>query len=74
MVWKRIAERQRKVLLSARLLGAVGKIQRESGVTHLVVRQLRDYSSLLGGPVTLSRISIDRYNPGSGEMPAPEPG
>jgi error-prone DNA polymerase len=55
VVWKRVAERQRKVLLSSRLLGVVGEIQRESGVTHLVVRQLRDYSDLIGGLVTRSR-------------------
>jgi error-prone DNA polymerase len=55
VVWKRVAERQRKALLGARLLGAVGEVQRESGVTHLVVSRLQDYSSLLGGLVILSR-------------------
>jgi error-prone DNA polymerase len=55
VVWKRVAERQRKVLLGARLLGAVGEVQRESGVTHLVVAELRDYSSLLGGLLVRSR-------------------
>ncbi|MEA3274418.1 MAG: error-prone DNA polymerase [Pseudomonadota bacterium] len=55
VVWKRVADRQRKALLGAGLLGVVGEIQRESGVTHLVVRQLRDYSALLGGLVTRSR-------------------
>jgi error-prone DNA polymerase len=55
VVWKRVAERQRKVLLGARLLGVMGEIQRESGVTHLVARRLRDYSDLLGGLVFRSR-------------------
>lgn len=55
VVWKQVAEKQRKALLSSRLLGAVGEIQRESGVTHLVVRQLRDYSSLVGSLVTRVR-------------------
>ena len=55
VVWKRIAERQRSALLGARLLGAVAQVQREAGVTHLVVRQLMDYSELLGGLVTRSR-------------------
>jgi len=55
VVWKRVAERQRKVLLGARLLGVVGEIQRESGVTHLVAGRLRDYSALLGDLVTHSR-------------------
>jgi error-prone DNA polymerase len=55
VVWKQVAERQRKTLLTSRLLGVVGEIQRESGVTHLVARQLRDYSDLIGSLVTRSR-------------------
>ena len=55
VVWKRVAERQRKALLASRLLGVVGEIQRESGVTHLVARQLRDYSNLVGSLVARSR-------------------
>jgi len=55
VVWKRVADRQRKVLIGARLLGVVGEIQRESGVTHLVASRLRDYSELLGGLVSRSR-------------------
>jgi error-prone DNA polymerase len=55
VVWKRIAQRQRKALLASRLLGVEGEIQREGGVTHLVVRRLRDYSDLIGGLVTRSR-------------------
>jgi len=55
VVWKRVAERQRMALLASRLLGVIGEIQRESGVTHLIARQLRDYSDLMGGLVTRSR-------------------
>ena len=55
VVWKRVAQRQRKALLVSRLLGVVGEIQRESGVTYLVARQLRDYSDLIGALVTRSR-------------------
>jgi error-prone DNA polymerase len=55
VVWRQVAERQRAVLLGARLLGVEGEIQREAGVTHLVARRLRDYSALLGGLVTRSR-------------------
>jgi error-prone DNA polymerase len=55
VVWKRVAQRQRKALLASRLLGAMGEVQRESGVTHLVVRHLRDYSALIGGLVTRTR-------------------
>jgi error-prone DNA polymerase len=48
VVWRRLAARRRSVLLGARLLGALGEVQRESGVTHLVARELIDYSGLLG--------------------------
>ncbi|NBC48022.1 MAG: DNA polymerase III subunit alpha [Gammaproteobacteria bacterium] len=51
VIWKRIAARRRAALLNARLLGAVGEVQRESGVTHLVVSELVDYSAMLGGLV-----------------------
>nr|WP_242476941.1 error-prone DNA polymerase [Halochromatium glycolicum] len=51
VIWKRIAVRRRAALLNARLLGAVGEVQREGGVTHLVVSELVDYSAMLGGLV-----------------------
>lgn len=55
VVWKRIAVRRRATLLQARLLGAVGEVQRESDVTHIVVSDLMDYSSMLGGLVVRAR-------------------
>ncbi len=55
VVWKQLAERRRAVLLGARLLGVGGAIQRESGVTHLVAKELADYTHLLGGLVFPSR-------------------
>jgi error-prone DNA polymerase len=55
VVWKRLAERQRGVLLGARLLGVVGEVQRESGVVHLIAKRLEDHSVLLGGLTTRSR-------------------
>ena len=41
IIWRRLAEKQRKVLLGARLLGAWAEIQRADGVQHLVVKRLR---------------------------------
>jgi error-prone DNA polymerase len=55
VVWKRLAERQRAVLLGARLMAVYGEVQREGGVTHLIARGLSDCSRLLGGLVTRSR-------------------
>jgi error-prone DNA polymerase len=55
VVWKQLAERQRRALIGARLLGVRGEVQREAGVTHLVAHRLMDYSDLLGGLVITSR-------------------
>jgi error-prone DNA polymerase len=48
VVWSRIADRHRKVLLGARLLGVRGRLQREGEVLHVVVERLEDHSELLG--------------------------
>ncbi|WP_419653497.1 OB-fold nucleic acid binding domain-containing protein [Thiolapillus sp.] len=48
IIWRHLAERQRRILLSARLLGVWAEIQRADGVQHLIVRRLYDYSHLLG--------------------------
>jgi len=55
IVWRRLAERQRRVLLQAGLLGAWAEIQRAEGVQHLVVRRLYDCSHLLGALQVKSR-------------------
>ncbi len=48
VVWSRIADRHRKTLLGARLLGVKGRLQREGDVLHVVVERLEDHSELLG--------------------------
>jgi len=55
IVWERIAERERRALLGARLLGFEGEVQREHEVLHVVVERLYDYSALLGGLVAPAR-------------------
>ena len=55
VVWERVAERQRQVLLGATLLGVHGEVQREGAVVHIVARQLSDHSGLLGQLPTQSR-------------------
>jgi error-prone DNA polymerase len=55
VVWKRLAERQRQILLGARLLGAIGEIQREGDVLHLVAGHLEDYSAMLSEFTSQSR-------------------
>jgi len=55
IVWRNVAERYRRALIGARLLGASGTLQREGEVLHLVVARLYDYSRLLGELKTYSR-------------------
>jgi error-prone DNA polymerase len=55
IVWRNVAERYRRALVGARLLGASGTVQREGEVLHLVVARLYDYSHLLGDLTTRSR-------------------
>jgi error-prone DNA polymerase len=55
VVWERLAERARRALFGARLLGVVGTVQKESGVLHVIAEELIDYSGFLGRLVTRSR-------------------
>ncbi len=55
VVWERLAERQRKTLLGATLLGVWGEVQKEGEVVHIVARRLCDHSALLGELPTQSR-------------------
>ena len=55
IVWKKIAEEQRGVLLNARLMGVIGELQIEGRVIHVIARQLLDMSDLLGELTVRSR-------------------
>jgi error-prone DNA polymerase len=47
VIWPKLYERQRRVILSARMMAAHGRIQREGEVVHLVAHRLTDLSSAL---------------------------
>ncbi len=55
MVWGSLAEKYRRAVLGARLLGVEGEIQREGDVLHVIARHLHDHSHLLGRLTTPSR-------------------
>jgi error-prone DNA polymerase len=55
IVWKKIADEQRAVLLNARLMGVQGELQREGNVIHVIARNLLDHSDLLGELTVRSR-------------------
>ena len=50
-----IGERQRRELLTARLLGVHGILERDGEVVHLIAGRLTDHSALLGQLATHSR-------------------
>jgi error-prone DNA polymerase len=55
IVWKKIADEQREVLLNARLMGVQGELQKEGKVIHVIARKLIDHSDLLGELTVRSR-------------------
>jgi error-prone DNA polymerase len=55
IVWPDLAQRQRHILLRARLLAVEGEIQRDGEVLHVIARRLEDHSHLLGRLIIRSR-------------------
>jgi len=55
IVWRDLAERQRKELLRSSLLTVYGTLEREGEVVHLIAARLRDQTALLGNLITRSR-------------------
>ena len=47
IVWPKVLEEFRRVVLSARLMRVTGKLQREGIVTHIVADKIEDLSDLL---------------------------
>ena len=48
VVWGRLADKQRRPLIGASLLGVHGVLERQGEVAHLIAARLVDYSALLG--------------------------
>lgn len=55
IVWRDLADRQRRELLGSRLLAVYGKVEREGEVVHLIAGRLVDLTPLLGSLPTRSR-------------------
>jgi error-prone DNA polymerase len=55
IVWRNLAERQRRVLLEAQMLGVVGELQKAEGVVHLLAHRLENLDALLDGLDSRSR-------------------
>jgi len=55
VVWRDVAESQRRALLGSQLLAVHGTVERQGEVVHLLAGKLVDHSALLGGLVARSR-------------------
>ena len=48
IVWPKIFERLRPVVIGARFLSVTGKLQSESGVIHVVAERMEDLTPMMG--------------------------
>ncbi|MDQ3288321.1 MAG: error-prone DNA polymerase [Pseudomonadota bacterium] len=55
VIWRDLAERQRRVLLESRLLAVEGRLEHQHGVMHLIAQRLDNLTALLGSLDTRSR-------------------
>ena len=80
IVWPNVFERQRRIVLAARMIACRGRLQRESDVIHVVAEELIDLSDLLAGvgrrgaPFPLSHGRGDQVTHSGGPDPREMPG
>jgi error-prone DNA polymerase len=55
VVWRDLAEKQRREFLGSHLLAVYGVLERQGEVTHLIAGHLKDLTPMLGDLVTQSR-------------------
>lgn len=54
IVWRKVYERFRRAVIAGRCLRVTGRLQRESGVTHVVAEHVEDISFMLDALVAES--------------------
>ncbi len=47
VVWRALYERFRRAVIAGRLLRVIGRVQRQSGVVHVLAEEIEDISPLL---------------------------
>lgn len=52
IVWKKTFEKFRRAVIAGRLLRVTGKLQRESGVSHIIAEHIEDISHMLDDLLT----------------------
>lgn len=55
VVWRQVADEQRRPLLESRLLAVEGRLESQDGVQHLIAKRLTNLSTLLGPLAPASR-------------------
>ena len=53
IIWQKIYQRFRRAVIAGRLLRVTGRMQRQSGVTHVVAEMVEDISPMLDDLVRL---------------------
>jgi error-prone DNA polymerase len=64
IIWPKVFERYRRIVIGARLLGVRGKLQSEQGVTHIIARELFDMSGHLSKLADKTAMKADFLGPG----------
>jgi error-prone DNA polymerase len=65
VIWPDLFERQRKIVMGARLMAVDGIVQKEDGVIHVVARNLEDHTHMLGH---LLALPLDGGGLGGGDV------
>ena len=61
IVWRKMYEKYRRAVIAGRALRVTGRIQRESGVTHIIAEHIEDISPMLDDLIRPEKL---RYSDG----------
>ncbi|MGR3456162.1 OB-fold nucleic acid binding domain-containing protein [Pseudooceanicola sp.] len=57
IVWRKLYEAFRRAVISGRMLRVTGRVQRDSGVTHVIAERIEDISAMLDA---LPALGVDK--------------
>ena len=61
IVWRKMYEKYRRAVIAGRALKVTGRVQRESGVTHIIAEHIEDISPMLDDLIRPEKL---RYSDG----------
>ena len=67
VVWRALYERFRRAVISGRLLRVTGRVQRQSGVVHVIAEEIEDISVMLDQLLETQEPSYDSDLPPDGK-------